>query len=100
MPQTLSKPVLLDETGQSIAEKLDNIKDAIETAGEFTPLLIKVTNPPVKTSYNIGELLDLTGIVVSLVAANGATINVTEACTFVPSAGTALTVNDNSISIS
>ena len=111
MPQTLVKPVMLDETGQaiagklagnntSIADKLDDIKDAITTSGEFTPLMIKVTTPPIKTSYNVGELLDLTGMIVSLVAANGAMINVTEACTFSPSAGTALTVSDTSVSVS
>ena len=100
MSQTLTKPVLLDETGQDIVDKLDDIKDAITVSGEFTPLMIKVTTPPVKTTYRTGEPLNITGMVVSLVASNGAMIDVTQACTFVPAVGTPLTSSNTSVAIS
>lgn len=122
MPQTLTKPVLLDETGQDIAEKLDtngeaiveklgdnndalveildDIKDAISTSSEFIPIAIRVTTPPTKTKYASGENLDLTGIVVNLVASNGAMIDVTDMCTFVPANGAALTSANTSIAVS
>lgn len=101
MAQTLTKPVFLDETGQEIADKLDDIKQAIANiSGDFNPLLIKVTTQPTKTSYFIGETLDLTGIVVNLVGTNGAMIDVTSACTFAPADGTTITSQTTSVAIS
>ena len=118
MSQVLEKPILLDETGQDISSKingvggkidssgaaivdvLEDIKDAIGTSGEFIPLMIKVTTPPTKTTYMAGEHLDLTGLVVNLVASNGVQIDVTSACVFVPANGTILTDADTSVGIS
>ena len=100
MPQVLEKPVLLDETGQEIVEKLDDIKDAIGTSSEFIPLMIRVTTPPTKTAYRAGERLDLSGMVVNLVASNGSMIDVTQACTTVPANGATLTGADTSVAIS
>lgn len=111
MSQTLTKPILLDETGQAIAGKLDtnsaaivdaldDIKDAIGTSAEFIPVMIKVVTPPTKTSYRTGEPLNLSGLVVNLVGTNGVQIDVTSACTFVPANGTPLTANDTSVAVS
>ena len=111
MSQTLTKPILLDETGQAIAGKLDtnsaaiidaleDIKDAVSMGTDFVPVMIKVTTPPAKVSYMAGENLNLAGIVVSLIASNGVQIDVTDQCTFVPANGTVLTSADTSVSIS
>ena len=128
MSQTLTKPVLLDETGRDISSKingiggkidnqassiggkldtnsaaiieaLDDIKDAIGTSSEFIPVMIKVVTPPTKTIYKVGEHLDLSGMVVNLVGTNGVQIDVTQACTFVPANGAALTNANTSVAI-
>lgn len=100
MSQTLTKPVLLDETGQDIVEKLDEIKEAVSMGTDFVPVMIKVTTPPAKVSYMAGENLNLAGIVVSLIASNGVQIDVTDQCTFVPANGTPLTSANTSVAIS
>lgn len=118
MPQTLTKPVLLDETGQDISSKinsvggkldsngeaiieaLDDIKDAINTSSEFIPIRIKINTPPAKTSYYSGDALDMTGISVSLVASNGAEADVTSECTFSPANGATLTAANTSVTVS
>lgn len=100
MSQTLTKPVLLDETGQDIVEKLDEIKEAVSMGTDFVPVMIKVTTPPAKVSYMAGENLNLAGIVVSLIASNGVQIDVTDQCTFNPANGTTLTSADTSVAIS
>lgn len=100
MSQVLEKPILLDETGQEIVEKLDDIKDAISMGTDFVPVMIKVTTPPAKVAYMAGESLDLAGIVVDLIASNGVHIDVTDQCTFVPANGTPLTASDTSVAIS
>lgn len=111
MSQTLTKPILLDETGQAIAGKLDtnsaaivealeDIKDAVSMGTDFVPVMIKVTTPPAKVSYMAGENLNLAGIVVSLIASNGVQVDITEQCTFLPANGTPLTASDTSVAIS
>lgn len=100
MGTVLEKPVLLDETGQDIVDKLDEIKTAIGSTGEFIPVMIKVTTPPTKTTYGAGEALDLTGMVVELFGSNGARFDVTEQCTFSPAEGATLTNQDASVSVS
>ena len=100
MGTTLTKPVLLDETGQEIVDKLDEIKTAIGSTGEFIPVMIKVTTPPTKTTYGAGEALDLTGMVVTLYASNGMTFDVTGDCTFSPANGATLTSQNTSVDIS
>lgn len=99
MPQTLTKPVLLDETGQEIVEKLDDIKEAIGTSSEFIPVMIKVVTPPTKTIYKVGDHLDLSGMVVNLIGTNGVNIDVTQACTCVPANGATLTNANTSVAI-
>lgn len=97
MSTVLEKAVLLDETGQLIVDKLDDIKEAIGGSGEFTPIQIVVTTPPAKTNYLVGEQLDLSGIIIKLEASNGSLIDVTSQCTFVPVNGAILTANDTSV---
>lgn len=99
MSTVLTKPVLLDETGQAIVGKLMDIQEAIGSTGEFIPIGIKVTNPPTKTSYLSGDNLDLTGIVVKMVASTGAEFDITNDCTFNPANGAALSNTDTSVSI-
>lgn len=99
MSTVLEKPVLLDETGQEIVDKLDEIKSAISSGGEYIPLAIRVTTPPTKTTYYAGDSLDLSGIVVSLVGSNGSLIDVTSACTFSPANGATLSTSDTSVAI-
>ena len=110
MSQVLEKPILLDETGQAIAGKLDTnadaivdmleeIKDAIGTSSEFIPVKIQVVTPPTKTIYKVGETLDLTGMVVNLVGTNGVQIDVTSACTFSPANGATLTTSDTTVTV-
>lgn len=100
MSTVLTKPVLLDETGQAIVGKLDDIKEAIGTGGEYIPIKISVTTPPTKTTYFEGETLDLSGLVVSLIATNGSAIDITSECVFSPSNGTILTTLNTNVSIS
>lgn len=100
MSTVLEKPVLLDETGQAIVDKLEDIKDMIGTTGEFIPVQIIVTTPPTKTTYSAGETLDLSGIVVKLEGTNGASFDVTAQCTFSPDNGDVLTSSDTSVLIS
>ena len=60
----VTKPILLDETGQAIVSKLVDIKNAIQSespAGE--PVMITVITPPTKTEYSILDTFDPTGIV-------------------------------------
>ena len=69
----VTKPILLDETGQTIVSKLVDIKNAIEgsaPAGE--PVFITVVTPPTKTQYGILETFDPTGmpLVLSLTMAH------------------------------
>ena len=60
---------------------------------------IAVTTPPIKTAYQTGETLDLTGIVVTATYSDGFTANVTSDCTFNPANGTVLTTSDTSVTI-
>ena len=99
MSTVLEKAVLLDETGQLIVDKLDDIKEAIGNSGEYIPLAIRVTTPPTKVAYYAGDALDLSGIVVSLVGSNGSLIDVTSACTFSPANGAILSTSDTSVAI-
>ena len=89
MSTVLTKPVLLDETGQAIVGKLDEIKEAIDNGGtEKYPVLIHITTPPTKSMYKIGEPIDYTGIVVKAVFSNNVEYDVTSQCTFYPVQGT------------
>ena len=55
------------------------------------PAAISVSSPPTKTSYTVGQALDLSGIAVSLVYDDGASeIVPNSACTFSPADGTTL----------
>lgn len=54
------------------------------------PTGIEVTSPPTKTTYNAGENIDLTGIVVTATFSDGSTQDVTSKCTFSPASGTVI----------
>lgn len=100
MSTVLTKPVLLDETGQAIVGKLTDIQQAIGGTGEFIPINIRVTTPPTKTSYLAGETLDLSGMVVTLVANNGGMYDVTGDCVFSPADGSTVTSSTTEVNIS
>lgn len=100
MSTVLTKPVLLDETGQAIVGKLQDIQQAIGGTGEFIPINIRVTTPPTKTSYLAGETLDLSGMVVTLVANNGGMYDVTGDCVFSPADGSVVTSSTTEVNIS
>ena len=51
---------------------------------------IKISAPPTKITYSVGDALDLAGIQVSLVYDDGMAEQVTEGCTFSPPDGTTL----------
>lgn len=51
---------------------------------------IAITTQPTTTSYTVGDMLDLAGIVVTATYSNGSTADVTENCTFSPDDGTEL----------
>lgn len=100
MSTVLTKPVLLDETGQAIVGKLQDIQQAIGGTGEFIPINIRVTTPPTKTNYLAGETLDLSGMVVTLVANNGGMYDVTGDCVFSPADGSIVTSSTTEVNIS
>lgn len=100
MSTVLTKPVLLDETGQAIVGKLQDIQQAIGGTGEFIPINIRVTTPPTKTNYLAGETLDLSGMVVTLVANNGGMYDVTGDCVFSPANGSTVTTSTTEVNIS
>ena len=54
------------------------------------PTGIEITSPPTKTTYNAGENLNLTGIVVTATFSDGSTQDVTSECTFSPASGTVI----------
>ena len=54
------------------------------------PTGIEVTSPPTKTTYNAGENLNLTGIVVTATFSDGSTKDITSECTFSPASGTVI----------
>lgn len=62
---------------------------AIST-GSNIPVLLMVTTQPTKKSYDAGDELDLTGIVVTATYSDGTTANVTSSCTFSPADGDTL----------
>ena len=45
---------------------------------------VAVTHAPTKTTYNVGETFDPTGLVVTATYADGTTEDVTDGCTFSP----------------
>ena len=54
------------------------------------PTGIEVTSPPTKTTYNAGENIDLTGIVVTATFSDGSAKEITSECTFSPASGTVI----------
>ena len=61
------------------------------------PTGIEITSPPTKTTYNAGENLNLTGIVVTATFSDGSTKEVTSECTFSPASGTVVYENKDKI---
>lgn len=54
------------------------------------PTGIEITSAPTKTTYNAGENIDLTGIVVTATFSDGSAKEVTSECTFSPASGTVI----------
>lgn len=62
---------------------------------------IEVTSQPTKTAYQQGQILDLSGTVISAVYSDGEKEDVTEQCTFNPADGTMLdTIGSQNVSVS
>ena len=61
------------------------------------PTGIEITSSPTKTTYNAGENIDLTGIVVTATFSDGSTKEVTSECTFSPASGTVVYENNDKI---
>lgn len=55
------------------------------------PVTIDVTTPPTKVTYNVGETINLTGMVVTATYSDGTTANVTSQCTYMPASGVTVT---------
>lgn len=64
-----------------------------------SPVGIQVTTPPATTDYIVGDILDLTGIVVSAMYSSGTARNITTECTFSPANGATLTSSNTTITI-
>ena len=67
--------------------------DDIQTGGSIYLSAIAVTTQPSKTQYDVGDTLDLTGIVITATYSNGATKYVTSGCTFSPDDGDTLSTS-------
>ena len=63
------------------------------------PTEISVTTPPTKTSYNAGESIDLTGMVVMATYSDGSTADVTSECSFSPASGAVVYEDTSKITI-
>lgn len=64
------------------------------------PTGISITTAPNKISYNAGETIDLTGIVVTAIFSDDSTADITSECTFSPAASTAVYENTTAITVS
>lgn len=51
---------------------------------------IRIDTPPTKTTYKVGENIDLTGMVVNAYYSDGTITNVTQSCTYEPGNGSAV----------
>ena len=64
------------------------------------PTGIAITTPPTKVEYGKGNVLDLSGIVVTGTFDNGVVVDITDDCTFSPADGTILTGNETAVTVS
>lgn len=69
----------------------------IETGSSVTPLGLRITSQPTKTTYYDVETLDLTGVRAVLDYSDGTTVDVTSSVSFVPADGSSLTTNISSV---
>lgn len=60
---------------------------------------IEVTHEPNKVEYYVGQALDLTGTVISGVWSDGSKEDITQQCTFMPTDGTALDLDDSVVNV-
>ena len=67
------------------------------TISTITLASIEISTPPAKTAYTVGDLLDLTGIVVTATYSDASTSIVSDLVTSTPPNGTVLTVVDNTV---
>lgn len=69
----------------------DEITDAPYPPEQRYLMYIAVTTPPTKTTYQVGEALDYTGVVVTAYYSDDTEAIVTTSCTFTPADGTETT---------
>lgn len=84
----------------SAQTRWDSIVITFDEGAPVTLTSIAVTTPPTKTSYAVGEYLNLAGLVVTGTYSNSTTANVTGACTFSPTTSTPLTTAHTSVTVS
>lgn len=95
----ITKPVILDETGQAIITKLGEIKDAIsESVPNIRPVRIMVVTPPTKSAYSIGEEFDSDGIAISAVYNDNTILDITPQCVLSPADGEKVLTDTLSVS--
>lgn len=98
---SVTKPIILNETGQAIKDSLDGIKSAIEDIiPSGSPVRIKVVTMPTTIMYAVGDTLDLTGLVVCAVYSNNSMYDITDLCVFSPADGSSLTLDDSFVDVS
>lgn len=94
--QNVSVNVTSSMTIKAVAYKGSNVSSiaeaayVISAAPQKTLSSIAVTTQPTKTTYTVGETLDLTGCVVTATYSDASTENVTSSCTFAPANGATL----------
>lgn len=80
---------------------IEQIQEALAgKAASVFPTGIAITTPPIKVEYVKGDVLDLSGIVVTGTFDNGVVVDITDDCTFSPTNGTILTGNETSVIVS
>ena len=91
-PSTVEQSVVPD-TGY------DGLSKVTVKAADLTPKQIKVTTQPNKTTYNAGESIDITGLVVKAIYSDNTEKDITSKCTFSPSVNTVIYETTNKIDI-
>lgn len=94
--QNVTVAVASSMTIKAVAYKGTNVSSiaeaayVISAAPQKTLSSIAVTAQPTKTTYTVGDALDLTGCVVTATYSDNSTENVTSSCTFAPANGATL----------
>ena len=80
-------------------EGLTEKTTSLTLEAESVSTLLRITTPPNKTAYTVGESLDYTGIVVSAIYEDGTQHDVTSYCDFSPAQGATVTSELNQATI-